>query len=203
MENKAHPSHLVLVISVLLLTGAAGPAVNSQENEKALKIERYQNEPLQLVEIRIGDQSVNAELATKPIVTSERLDTITFKQTAGWYRHLEIRLRNVSGKLINGIRASLYFHPVHTEAIFSVPFSAFSPSGNGILEPGAETTLIITEQAWILSEDILKRHLVDPEQSPAFFGLATVSFDRSLEWSKGQMLRRDPDNPNRWTVIPN
>jgi len=33
------------------------------------------------------------------------LDTVKFKEKEGWFKHLKVRLRNVSGKPIYGLRA--------------------------------------------------------------------------------------------------
>ncbi len=193
---------LVLVIPSMLLMNSVVVAHKSpsQDTDKSLDIERYADEPLELVEFKIEDQPIKDKIATKSRHSSV-LDTVTFKEREGWFKHLQVRLRNVSGKPIYGVRAHLFFRPSYTKTLFSLPLAGSTQLGQGVLEPGADITLTVTEQAWSLTADILKHYGVNPDLAPVSFGVDVVRFGDDLQWSKGQMLRRDPNNPKLWRPV--
>jgi hypothetical protein len=194
---------LVLVVLSMLLMTSPGLALTStrQDADKSLDIERYPDEPLELVELKVRDQPIKDKIATKSRHNSFGQDTVTFKEREGWFKHLQVRLRNVSGKPIYGVGAHLFFRPSDTKTFYSLPLVGFTQLGRGVLEPGADITLAVTEQAWSLTADILKQFGVNPDVAPVSFGIDVVRFSDGLQWSKGQMLRRNPDNPNRWIPV--
>ncbi len=205
--NTRFVAPLILAILSMLLMNSVGVALTStgqastgQDADKSLDIERYADEPLELVELKIGDQPIKDKIATKFRLNSQGVDTVSFKQRDGWFRHLQIRMRNVSGKPIYGVRAHLRFRPSGTDNIYSVPLAGFTQLRQGVLEPNADITLSVTEQAWGLTEDIRKQFGVNPDLTPVSFGIDIVQFS-DLQWSKGHMLRRDPEHPNRWIPI--
>lgn len=190
---------LVLVIPAMLSMNSIVVALTpTQVADKSLDIERYSDEPLELIEIKIRHQPIKDKVARKSWNNGVGLDTVTFKEQDGWFRYLHVKLRNVSGKPIYGVRAHLFFKPPHTKTLFSLPLAGSTQLGQGILEPGADITLMVTEQAWSLTSDILKHYDMNPDQVPVSFGVDVVRFSDDLQWSKGQMLRRDPASPNRW-----
>ena len=193
---------LLLVIPTMLLMNSVGVALAStgQDADKSLDIERYADEPLELIELRIGDQPIEDKIAMKFRHNSGGADTVSFKQRDGWFRHLQVRLRNVSSKPIYGVRAHLIFGPSDTKTLYSLPLAGSTQLRRGVLLPGADITLTVTEQAWNLTADILKHYGVNPDLAPVSFGIDVVQFS-DLQWSKGQMLRRDPENSNRWIPV--
>ena len=73
----------------------------SQDIDKSLDIERYPNEPLELVDIRIGARSVKGEIKTKLRKGNEGLDDLKFGEKDNWHKRMLVRLRNVSGQPIS------------------------------------------------------------------------------------------------------
>ena len=163
--------------------------------QKSLNIERYGDEPLQLIGLKIGSQSIADKIAHDAHLNSAGIDTITFKEHDGWFRNLEFRLRNISGKPIYGVRSHLFFRPSETKTVYSLPLAAFTQSGQGVLEPGGEITLTVTEQAWTLTAEILKYYDVDPDKTVVSFGVDAVQFSDNEQWTKGRMLRHTPTSP--------
>jgi len=186
-------------ISLLLLVLMVGMsfAVFAQDRDKSLNIERYADEPLQLVGLKIGSQSITDKIAVDAHHNSVGIDTITFKQRDGWFRNLEVKLRNVSGKPIYGVSSHLFFRPSETKTVYSLPLAGFTQSGQGVLEPGREITLTVTEQAWAVTAEILKHYDVDPDRAEVSFGIDVVQFGGNEQWSKGRMLRLNPPPPDR------
>ncbi len=199
-QESKRAARLVLLTFLVFLMSSEGVALQStvQDADKSLDIERFADEPLEMVELKIGTQSLKDRIATKfPRQNGVGIDTISFKERDGWFRQLQVKLRNVTSKPIYGVRAHLYFRPSGSDTLYSLPITGFTQLGQGVVEPGAEITLVVTEQAWTLTADILKTHSVNPDLVPVSFGIDVVQFD-DLQWSKGRMLRKDPQNPNRW-----
>jgi hypothetical protein len=194
---------LVAVVVAGLLLGSIGQARKSraQDADKSLDIERYPNEPLELVDLKVGEQVIKVETATRSKPNDTGLDHLSFKERDGWFKRVVVRLRNVSGRPIYGASAHLYFQPSHTRTLYSLPLAGSTLLKRGVLEPGAEITFVVSDQAWSLTADILNQHGVDPDLAPVKFSIDIVRFSDDLQWSRGNLLRRDPDDPNRWNVI--
>jgi hypothetical protein len=175
----------VALLAILLMNLVAF----AQDGDKSLNIERYGDEPLQLVGLKIESQSITDKLPVTARHNSVGVDTITFNQRDGWFRNLEVKLRNVSGKPIYGVSSHLFFRPSETKTVYRLPLAGLTQAGQGVLEPGGEITLIVTEQAWRLTEEILKYYDVDPDKTVVSFGVDVVQFSDNEQWSKGRMLR--------------
>jgi hypothetical protein len=100
----------VVVTGRLIVHRHAGNA-SAQDADKTLDMERYPNEPLALVDIKIGEQPVKDKIARKSRTPDEGLDTVKFRERNDWHRRVWLRLRNVSGEAIISLRAYLYFQP--------------------------------------------------------------------------------------------
>ena len=187
--NRRFVALLVLVFPAMLLMNLVAFA---QDGDKSLNIERYGDEPLQLVGLKIGSQSITDNLPVNARHNSVGVDTITFNQRDGWFRNVEFKLRNISGKPIYGVSSHLFFRPSETKTVYRLPLAGSSQAGQGVLEPGGEITLIVTEQAWTLTKEILKYYDVDPDKTVVSFGVDVVQFSDNEQWSKGRMLRLDP-----------
>jgi len=184
--NRRFVALLVLVFPAILLMNLVAFA---QDGDKSLNIERYGDEPLQLVGLKIGSQSITDNLARH---NPAGVDTITFNQRDGWFRNVEFKLRNISGKPIYGVSSHLFFRPSETKTVYRLPLTGLTQAGQGVLEPEDEITLIVTEQAWKLTKEILKYYDVDPDKTVVSFGVDVVQFSDNEQWSKGRMLRLDP-----------
>jgi hypothetical protein len=71
----------------------------------------------------------------------------------------------------------------------------------GPLQPGDEIDLTVSDTAGNVTVDLLQRYGVNPELATVTFSAQNVMFSDDLQWSKGRLLARDPDNPNAWTAI--
>jgi len=203
--KHSHISKLLVPLALLIVSGLLVDSIHArqspaQDAEKSLDIERYANEPLELIELKIGEQPLKDRITIKSRRNDEGLDSVKFKASDGWYKQVWIRMRNVSDRPIYGVVAQLYFQPSYTRTLFSLPLAASTRLKQGVLEPGADIILTVSDQAWSLTADILKQHGVEPDLASVKFRIDMVRFGDDLQWSKGHQLRRDPDNPNRWNV---
>src|SRR5437870_7455349 len=78
---------------------------STQDAEKSLDIERFPDEPLKLVELKIGDNSIKSGIKVKSrdSVSHWGIDNVKFRENVGWFRHVKVKLRNVSGNSLYGI----------------------------------------------------------------------------------------------------
>jgi len=195
---------LILTLTVIVLSGllfaSLGLAHMSsvQDPEKSLDIERYPNEPLELVDIRVGVKSVKSEIRAKTRKGGEGLDNVKFSEKAGWHKHVSVTLRNVSGKFIEGLRAYLYFKPAGSKNLFRLPLERSKDLKREALAPGADIGLTVGPQLSGVIETLVMENGGDVEQSSITLSVESVMFSDDLQWYRGDMLRRNPSNPNEW-----
>ena len=205
-------SHLWVTVAVLLLAfsvwvgneaSRTSPPVRAQEPEKALEIERYPDEPLQLVNLRIGTQSLKEHIRQKFKDPKSKLglDRVSFKEKDDWFKRVSVTLRNTSTRPIYGIGAFLYLKPIGSPAIFSLTLTASRRLRNDPLLPGAEIDVTISRDHLNQMLDLLKSQGQDASRSDITFSLDTVMFSDELHWNKGNLIRPDPNTPDKWIPV--
>lgn len=191
---------VLFVVPALTETEASRALVQTQETEKALDIERYPDEPLQLVSLKIGTQSVKNHIRPKfkDNVSKWGVDSVSFNEKDDWFKRISITMRNVSDKPIYGLHAQLFFRPAGFPMIFSMGLRNSKELGRDPLQPGAEIELVVNQA-------LLNRTLQDMKHRGATLGppvvsfsLDTVFFSDALQWHRGKLLRRDPAVPGKW-----
>src|SRR5215510_661364 len=98
----------LLLSAVLLITSMGVFGVG----ERKLEIQRYPDEPMQLVDLRISGESVKdriAQLRSDPNKWST--DGVSFSDTEDWYKRVSFTFKNVSEQPVRGVRAFLFFKP--------------------------------------------------------------------------------------------
>lgn len=194
---------LIIVVPIGFLFNALGLAGSSsaQNTEKSLDIERYANEPLQVVDFNIGEQSIKDRIATKFRSDKEGVDNVKFKEKADWHKRVRVRLLNVSGQPIAGLRAYLYFKVSNTQTLFSVPLVHSKNLQHQALEAGDEIDLTMGDQLWSQTVGVLNRHGADANLAAVTFAVENVMFSEDLQWNRGEIVGRDPYNPTKWVPI--
>lgn len=185
---------------LMISIGQAGKAAG-QDSEKTLEMERYANQPLDLVDVKIGDQPVQDKVVIKSRNHNEGLDAVKFKERDDWHRRLLLKVRNVSDRPITSFGAYLYFRPAGTDTIFSLPLTRTRKTKGGSLKPGDEIDLTVGVQEEGLTRDVLRQFGADLNFASVRFAVQNVMFSDYLQWNKGHLLRRDPSDSNKWTVI--
>jgi hypothetical protein len=184
---------------------ARSPASQSQDDEKSLSIERYANEPLELVDLKIRENSVKNNIKSKVKDSHNKtvLEDVKFKETDDWFKNVKVRLRNVSGRPIYGLKASLYFRPGEARMMFEM---ALTPKElrnlfQQPLQPGDEIDLNINEASFNKGMRYLIQYGVDASQCSVILAVDTAYFSNDFGWSQGAFIRRNPNNPKNWDAV--
>jgi hypothetical protein len=198
---------IILVVALIavatgLLAGFADDARKSsaQGADKFLDIARYANEPLELVDLKVSEQSVRSKIKVKYRSGDEGrngVDRVEFQDKEDWPRRVRLRLRNVSGKTIVGFQAYLYLKPSGSEVRFSVGLTSSSPLESTVLQPGDEIEGTVDEGSWERMVNRLRQYGGDQNQAAVRLSVEIVAFSNGLQWHHGHLLRPDPENPNK------
>ncbi len=205
---------LVLTIAVALLIRAElssaiahepATASQAQNDEKSLNIERYANEPFELVELKIRENSVKNHIKPKVKDSHNKavLDNVKFKETDDWFKNVKVRLRNVSGRPIHGLKAGLYFRPGEARMMFEMTLNPKELRNlfQQPLQPGDEIDLDINEASFNQGMRYLIQYGVDATQCSVILAVDTAYFSNDFGWSQGSFIRRNASNPKNWDAV--
>ncbi|HZJ46792.1 MAG TPA: hypothetical protein VFD63_23650 [Pyrinomonadaceae bacterium] len=194
---------LILVCGGLLIQiGRAAKNNLPAQAGKSLYLETFSNQPLQLVDIRIGENSVKDKIVKHSTTGDEGLDVVEFRESADWHKRVWLKLRNSSGKAITSFKAYLYFRNTDMRTVlFSMPLERYRKIKGGPLRSGEEIELRINQAAHRFTSGIAKHYGADLDASSVTFSVQNVMFSDDLQWNKGRLLRPDPLDSNRWNVI--
>src|SRR5438105_11916258 len=188
-------------------TAQAGQSMQSAtvDAEKSLDIERYPNEPLELVGLQIRQNSVKngIRFKSKDSISQWGLDNVRFKEKEDWFKNVKIRLKNVSDRPIYGVDADLYLKHPSMRMLFGISLKT-TPSRDlrkHPLQPGDEIDFEVSEASLNDAMTTMIQYGVDPSQAPVSLSVDSAIFSDDLQWSRGKLLRRDPNNPNKWDAV--
>jgi hypothetical protein len=167
----------------------AEPPAQVSDN-KSLDIERYANEPLEMVEITVGEKSLKRDVKLKLRDNNSKwgLDTVKFKEKEGWFKHLKVRLRNVSGKPIYGLRAGLDFKPDNERILFRLPLVWSKDLSKEPLKPGEEIDLEVADHSAKRTADRMIPYGANVDTSSVSLSIDDAYFSDDLMWSRGVLL---------------
>ena len=204
-------SHLWVTAAVLFFAvavwigheGSRAGSAQTQGLEKTLEIERYPDEPLQLVNLRIGTQSVKDRIKQKfrDNISRWGTDNVKFNEKDDWFKRVSITLRNTSNKPVYGLEGYLFFKPAGFPMIFSLPLTGSKELRHDPLQPGAEFELSVNQGLLNYTLADLKNRGTDVSGADVSFSLDTVIFSDELQWYRGQLLRPDSSVPDKWVPI--
>ena len=204
--KHSHISKLLVPLALLIVSGLLVDSIHArqspaQDAEKSLDIERYAKEPLELIELKIGEQPIKDRITIKSRRNGEGLDSVRFKESDDWLRRVRVRVRNISSKPIIGLRTYLYLKIPALEPLFRVHLTNPRQLQSEPLEQSAEIDLAVDEQSWKQTEGILNQYGADAKLAAVTLSVEIVAFGDGLQWNRGHFLRRDPNNPNSWIPI--
>lgn len=199
--NRIAAVVVILAAGILFASSRVVSKGMTQRSEKSLDIERYRSEPLELVDLKVSEQSVKGQIQVKRRINGDGLDSVKFQDEGEWFRRVKVRVRNVSDKPVLNIVAYLYFKPPASTPLFRVELTPARNMFNELLEPGREIDLTVTDQSWNRTLEILKQYGVDASQSTVTFSVDFVVFNNETLWSRGHLVRQDPDNPRRFIPV--
>ena len=203
-------SHIWVTIVVLFLALAVWvgnkpnpSSMQTQEADRVLEIERYPDEPMQLVNLRIGTQWVKdrIKLKFKDQISKWGTDTVKFKEKDDWIKRVSITLRNTSDKPVYGLEGFLFLKPIGYPMIFSLLLTGSRELRQNPLQPGAEIELTVSPGFLNHTLDDVKNHGADASRADVSFSLDGVIFSDDLHWYRGKLLRRDSAMPGKWVPV--
>jgi hypothetical protein len=196
---------LLAATSIGVLFDFTGRAreVMAQDVEKSLDIQRYNNEPLALVDIRINEKSIRGGIKINPRNATNHWgrDNVKFKDKEDWFKHLKIKLRNISGRPIYGLRAELRFQHPNQRLLFGLPLMYKKKLDQEPLQPDEDIELEVNEALFNQTIDTMRQHGVEPSLAAVTLSVDSASFNDDLEWSRGKLLRRDPNDRKKWNTV--
>ena len=210
---------LVVAIALALLFKATSPvgagwALNSIERspesqsqgaEKSLDIERYPNEPLELVDLQIRQNSVKngIRFKSKESISQWGLDNVRFKEKEDWFKSVKVRMKNISGRPIYGVIANLYLKEPSLRMLFRISLKEISNRDlkKHPLQPGDEIDLQVNEGSLNDAMTTMVQYGVDPSQAPVSLSIDSAIFSDDLQWERGKLMRQDPNNPKKWDAV--
>lgn len=193
---------LVLVLAVWVANEGSHAAVQTPETDKVLEIERYPNEPLELVKLNIGTQSVKSLIKQKFKENRSKwgIDSVKFNEKSDWYKRVSMTFRNTSDKPIYGVRAYLFFKPAGYPMSFSAQLTS-RDLWRDPLAPREEIEIMVNQGALNQALAEAKNRGTDVSQMTVSFSLDTVIFSEELQWYRGKMLQPDSATPGKWVPV--
>ena len=193
------PAAALLTIAVgfsALHHGEAAP----QRSEQSLLIERHGNEPLELIDVKIGDRSVKSKIKSKWRRGDDGYDEATFAAAEDWPKDIRLRVRNISGKQLTGFQAYIYLKPPAGQLMFGVTLKGAGTTRleHNALAPGQEIDAEVDSDSWNRAIIRFAQYGGELVTAEVRLSIGVVGFPEGLYWRKGRMIRHDPNNPNRY-----
>jgi hypothetical protein len=174
-----------------------------QGAEQSLLIERHGNEPLELIDVKIGDRSVKSKIKSKWRSGDDGYDEATFAATEEWPKDIRLRVKNISGKQLTGFQAYLYLKPSADEHMFGVTLKGAGTTRleHTALAPGQEIDAEVDGDSWNRAIIRFARYGGELATAEVRLSIGLVGFPEGLYWRNGRMIRQDPNNPNRYIPV--
>ncbi|HEX8196608.1 MAG TPA: hypothetical protein VF571_10515, partial [Pyrinomonadaceae bacterium] len=207
MNNKAYTARFFALVmsfavaSILLIASANENSVSAQDVERSLDIERYNNEPYEIVNVYVGGKSIKDKIKSKIKYGQEGLDNAKFKDKNGWYNHIKVRVRNISQNQIISIAGSLMLEHPALPASFGLPITSTRDLNQEPLKPGEEIDLNANEKFINLTKEFFLKNGADENVPVVRVLIDNVLFTKTYLWRKGGYRRIDPNNPDKWITI--
>jgi hypothetical protein len=179
--------------------GEAAP----QRSEQSLLIERHGNEPLELIDVKIGDRSVKSKIKSKWRIGDDGYDEAIFGATEEWPKDIRLRVRNISGKQLTGFQAYIYLKRPAGQVMFSVTLKGAGTTQleHTALAPGQEIEAEVDPDSWNRAIIRFARYGGEVVSAEVRLSIGLVGFGDGLYWNNGHMVRQDPNNPNRYIPV--
>lgn len=193
----------VFVLALVVWVGNNSNSIQTQEPDRTLEIERYPDEPLEIVALKVRTRSVKEHVKQKFKDNQSKwgIDSVKFKEKDDWVKHLSITLRNTSAKPVYGLQGMLFLKPVGFPSMFGVQLSHTKQLHQQPLQPGAEVELFVEQRILNLTMEDVKNQGADLSGAVASFSLEMVIFSDQLRWYRGNLVRPDSAVPNKWVPV--
>ena len=191
------------VVTALLTIALGFSALNHgatapQRPEQSLLIERHGNEPLELIDVKIGDLSVKSKIKSKWRRGDDGYDEATFVAAEDWPKDIRVRLKNVSGKQLTGFQMYIYLKPWNGQMMFSADLTGTKRLEHTAIDPGEEVEAQVDGDSWDRAIIRFARYGGELVSAEVRLSIGLVGFPDGLYWRNGRMIKQDPNNPNRY-----
>ncbi len=167
-----------------------------------MDINRYPNEPLELVDLKIGQSSVKSGIRLKFKIPSSQgsFDNVKFNESDNWFRNVKIKLRNISGRPIYGLMVDLYFKPSSLRLFYGIPVTLAQTRNlqQHPIKPGEEIDLQVSDEFYNPMVARMRQDGVEPNEANVGLSVNWVLFADDLAWRRGAFMRPDPNAPTSW-----
>lgn len=195
---------VVLVLGLAVWLGNTAKPMQTVEGEdRVLEIQRYPDEPLQLVNFRIGSQSVKNRIRPKfkDKISKWGIDSVKFNEKEDWFKRVSITLVNTSDKPIYALQAFLFLQPIDFPIMFSLELTGSKELRREPLAPGGEIELTVNQSFLNHTMEDVKQRGANLRSAVVSFSLDTVFFSEELRWYRGKLLRPDSTIPGKWVPV--
>jgi uncharacterized surface protein with fasciclin (FAS1) repeats len=171
----------------------ATPKNQQGTRTRIIKLNSWPNEPVKIVAVKLrnGEQIKSG---------------VPFQAVDDWVRGLKLTVTNVSKKPVCFIHVELHLPRPDDEAsdtandalMFACdPVNVPTPKP---LMPGMSMDLVLTDSDYVAHEALLERNDYPRSVSNLELKMFEVEFlgDKNRKWSKGRMVRQDPNSPGTW-----
>ena len=187
---------LYSIITPLLVGLFVSVAVASaQTQERTIKLVKWRNEPLEITKLEVKGKEISFNHSFKA-------------EGDDWFRGLAVSVKNVPSQTIHFIDLGLTFESGGDGGIPSRDHLLYGcqppPSSEADAPKCDQPPLRPYETATLVLEDYerTRRFLDETGKPQAINGfevsIGEVIFADGRMWSVGQILKRDPGDPNRW-----
>jgi uncharacterized surface protein with fasciclin (FAS1) repeats len=171
----------------------AAPATQQRTRDRVVKLYSWPNEPVKIVAVKLrGGEQINPG--------------IPFRAVDDWVRGLTLTVTNVSKKPVCFIHVELHLprpddatgEAANDALMFACdPVTALTPNP---LMPGKSMDMVLTDSDYVAHEALLERYGYPPSVINLELKVREVEFfgEKDRKWSKGQMMRQDPNSPGDW-----
>lgn len=172
----------------------------AQEKERMLKKESSPNEPVEIKRLKVKGQDVSLEQK--------------FLADDDWLRGFTVKIKNISNQYIMFVEVTVDFVRPEDQADqppLSIPLSyGYKPQPPGApalpdkprsIAPNETIELTLSDKRYEMAVGLLKHLKYSQNVKEAVLEISEVIFDDESMWRGGRLLRRDPNDPDRWNVI--
>jgi len=183
------------IIASLLVGLFVSVAASALMQERTVKLVKWRNEPLEITKLEVNGK----EISFNHGFNAEGDD---------WFRGLAVSVKNISSQTIHFIDLGLTFEssgggdiPSRDHLLFGCqppPSSAAATSkcDQPPLKPNETATLVLKDYEGTRK---FLNETGKPQNINGFeISIGEVIFADGRMWSGGQILKQDPNNPNRW-----
>lgn len=183
---------LLFVITITILSVTPMQAEGVQQFESRLEKRTYANEPLKIVDLRVGSKELQFDE--------------DFLGDTDWITKVEVKLKNTSTLQITHLQINLQL-PQGKESALSVPFAiAGSPTHLPEVQPTFQLnpgdTLILKFNSKFLQKLKEKAAQIGHrELNRLILSIERVVFSDNTLWQYGYIHRRNSNNPLQWDAV--